>query len=245
MPHAMNSAWAIRLLRSDAATLAALRLRSTLEVLETEDEIWLRGKSADEELNLKLSALPAQARYEWLPDNRLRPLGKMIPAAVLPSAPWQPLKSWLQAVFPPAALAGMDPVPVELRLVRSAGEHETNLLQTDMSEWSRYALTAPKVRLERLRFAVDNVGRVLVQGNPVPPLPGKRFVVHGNIAVPAGFAWTPAVSTPVLLRVFGGAESSLILWEEQGRFTRFSAEQFVPASRAAVKATGQVFAETT
>jgi hypothetical protein len=92
---------------------------------------------------------------------------------------------------------------------------------------------------------VDNNGCVLVQGSPVPPLPGKRFVVHGNIAVPAGFAWMPAVSTSVLLRLFGGAESSLILWEEQGRFTRLSAEQFVPVTRAAVKATSEAFAGIT
>ena len=238
----MNSPWAIRLPRQDAATLAGLRLRSGLEVSESADEIWLRGKSSDNELDLKISALPAHARYEWLLDNRLRPLGKLIPTGVLPSAPWQPLKFWLQVAFPPAATLAMEPSRVALQLVRSAGEQDSTLLLTEISEWSRYSHTAAKVRLERLRFAVDSTGRVLVQGNPLPPLPGKRFVIHGGVAVPAGFSWTPAVSPAVLLRLFGGAETSLVLWEEQGTITRLSAEQFVPASRAAVKATRQAFA---
>ena len=237
----MSSPWVIRLSRNEASTLAGLRLRSGLEVLESADDIWLRGKSSDEELAAKLSAVPAVARYEWLPDDRLRPLGKLIPAATLPATSWQPLKTWLQVAFPPAANLAMEPSRVALQLIRSAVEQEPTVLLTDISEWSRYSRTAAKVRLERLRFAVDHTGRVLIQGNPLPPLPGKRFAIHGGIAVPAGFSWAPGVSPAVLLRLFGGTESSLIIWEEQGTITRLSAEQFVPASRAAVKATQQAF----
>jgi hypothetical protein len=240
----MNFPWAIQLARHDARALAGLRLRPGIEVAEIENEVWVRGKAADEELTLKLSALPAQARYEWLSDNRLRRLEKLIPAGSLPVLRWEPIKAWVQIEFPTAALPIAEAVPVGLQLVRSAEEHEADLLLTNIEQWSRFALTAAKVRLERLRFAVDNGGRVLVQGNPLPPLPGKRFVVRGNVAVPAGFAWSPAVSTGVLLRLFGGAENSLVLWEEQGAITRLVAEQFVPATRAAVKATEQVFAET-
>lgn len=240
----MNSAWAIRLSRHDAAALAGLRLRPALEVLESGDDVWLRSKSSDDELKAKLSALPALARCEWLPDDRLRPLGKLIPTGILPSSPWQPLKSWLQVAFPPAASLALEPARVALELVRSASEHESALLLTGLKEWSQYAATAAKVRLEPLRFAVDHSGRVLVQGNPLPPIPGKRFVIYGRIAVPAGFTWVPALSPAVLLRVFGGAESSLVLWEEQGTITRLSAEQFIPATRAAVKATQSAFAAT-
>ena len=240
----MTSPWVIRLSRNEAATLAGLRLRSGLEVLEATDDIWLRSKSSDEELTAKLSAVPAVARYEWLPDDRLRPIGKLISTGVLPSGPWQPLQSWLQVTFPPAANLAMEPSRVALQLIRSAVEQEPTVLLTDISEWSRYSRTAAKVRLERLRFAVDNTGRVLIQGNPLPPLPGRRFAMYGGIAVPTGFSWAPEVSPAVLFRLFGGTESSLVLWEEQGTVTRLSAEQFVPASRAAVKATQQAFAAT-
>jgi len=78
---------------------------------------------------------------------------------------------------------------------------------------------------------------VLVQGEPLPPLPGRRFVVQGNVAVPAGFSWQPAVSPAVLARLLGAREDELALLYEDGTYCRLLAEQFVAATRAAVRAT--------
>src|SRR5260221_307760 len=43
----MNYPWLIRLMREDAFTLAPLRLVPSVEVAESEEEIWVRGKDAD------------------------------------------------------------------------------------------------------------------------------------------------------------------------------------------------------
>jgi hypothetical protein len=126
--------------------------------------------------------------------------------------------------------------------VRSGEEREPSLLLTNLEEFNGFAVTAAQVRLERLQFAADDQGRVLVRGEPLPPLPGRRFVLHGSVAVPAGLAWHPAVSAEVLARRFGVSVDALVVWNEDGTITRLHAEQFVPATRSAARMTAQALA---
>src|SRR5262249_16438075 len=149
---------------------------------------------------------------------------------------WEPIKAWLPVEMPAAAMPGRTPGAVPLRLVRSSQEQEPELLLTTLQEFKEFAATAAQVRLERLRLAANSQGMVLVHGRPLPPLPGTRFVLHAGVAVPAGFAWDPAVSAEVLARCFGVSSSTLVLWGEDGTIQRLTSEQFVAASRSAIRA---------
>src|SRR5262245_16594340 len=187
----MNFPWAISIARDDAASLAALRLVPGLEVGEAPDLIWLRGKPGDEQLDRRLSALPARVRYEWLAPAQLRPLDRRIPSARLPDVRWQSLDAWLQVAMPVAALPASEPVRMALALVGAPDEREPALRLTRFEGGQQFASVAAQVRLDSLQFAADAEGSVLVRGQPLPPLPGRRFVLHGGVAVPAGFSWQP------------------------------------------------------
>ena len=239
----MNFPWAICMGREDAAALAAIRLVGGIEVAEAGKEIWLRGQSGDDSLDGKFSALPANARYEWLKPDQLRRIDQRVPSGRFRALQWQPLVAWLQVELPVAALPALEPRPVSLRLIRSAEEREPELLLTDMESFQKFASQAAQVRLNCLQFAAASDGRVLVRGKPLPPLPGRRFVIHSGIAVPAGFAWQPAVSPEVLARRFAVSGAALVLWNEDGTITRLHGEQFIPVSRCAVRTTQQAFAE--
>lgn len=239
----MNLPWVIRLATEDSSALASLRLVAGIEVAEVEPELWLRGQPADEALAAKLSALPARARYELLATNQLRQVGHRVPSARLPDLRWQPLNTWLRVGMPVAALPAREPSPISLELVRSGNEREPELLLTTLESFQHFATQAAQVRLDRLQFAATTDGRILVRGTPLPPLPGRRFVLHQGMAVPAGFAWQPAVSAEVVARRFGATGDSLVLWNEDGTITPLHSEQFVPATRSAVRATVQAVAE--
>jgi hypothetical protein len=157
----------------------------------------------------------------------------------LPELRWQPLNAWLHVELPVAAFPAQEPRTVSLRLVRSTEEREPELLLTSLEEFQRFAIQAAQVRLDRLQFAAHLSGNVLVRGMPLPPLPGQRFVLHGGVAVPAGLAWQPAVNDQVLARCFGVSGDALVLWNEDGRITRLHGEQFVGATRSAVRTTAQ------
>jgi hypothetical protein len=235
----VNFPWAICIAREDAGSLAPLRLTGGIEVGEEGPWIWLRGQRGDERLEAKLAGLPARGKYEWLPPNQLRPVDRRIPSARLPELPWQALNAWLQVSMPPAAMPGIAPELVPFRLVRSTREQEPELLLTRLEEFQAFAAGAAQVRLNRLQFAADASGAVLVRGQPLPPLPGQRFVLHAGVAVPTGFSWEPAVSAEALARRFGVAGGMLAVWLEDGTTWRLHPEQFVTASRSALRATEQ------
>jgi MoxR-vWA-beta-propeller ternary system domain bpX2 len=240
----MNESWAICIALEDAASLAPLRQMAGVEVGEAGEAIWLRGKQGDEKLHAKLSALPARARYEWLNSNELRQINQRIPGGRLPTLRWQPLDAWLHVQIPIAAMAGEQPNPVPLRLVRSTHEQEPDLLLANLDEMERFASTAARVRLERLQFAANENGQVLVRGRPLPSVSGRRFVLHAGVAVPAGFSWEPHVASVVLARRFAVSDDALVIWNEDESITRLHSEQFVPLSRSALRATQQALLET-
>jgi hypothetical protein len=240
----VNFPWSICLAREDVQALAALRLVPGIEAAEAGELIWLRGKGSDEQLDAKLAALPVRGRYEWIAPFQLREIGKRIPSARLPELHWQPLSNWLQVELPVAALPASEPASIPLRLVRSSVEHESDLLLTSLAALNQFAAESAQVRLDRLQFAANGGCQVLVRGRPLPPLPGHQFILHGCIAVPAGFFWEPAVGPDVLAQALSATGDTLLLWNEDGTITRLHGEQFVPATRSAIRATALALAKS-
>lgn len=238
----MNFPWVIQLTRNDAASLAGLRLSPGLEVAEHAALLWLRSRNPDEALMRTLVCVPALARFEWLANGGLRPVASRIPSATMPALEWQPLARWLAITAPATAWPAAIPRPVPVKLVRSVVEAVPDLLLTELAEWTRFARAAAEVRLHPLRFAVDANHRALVQGRPLPPLPGQRFVSHGPIAVPAGFTWEPFISAEVLAKGWRVPPDALVLWHLDGFLSRLHQELFLPATRSALRATADAFA---
>jgi hypothetical protein len=240
----MSHAWAICIGVQDVSALAPLRLMSGVEIAVAGAEIWLRGKALEDTIAARLSALPARGRFEWIGSDQLRRLDRRIPSERLPAASWHPLSEWLRVELPVAALPGFLPATIPLRLVRSVDERDPDLLLTTLEAFHRFVLEAASVRLERLRFAASDDGPVLVHGTPLPPLPGKRFVLHQSIAVPAGFTWRPAVSAEVAARRLVVSGAALVLWNEDDTVTRLHAEQLIPVTRSGVAATIKALADS-
>jgi hypothetical protein len=132
---------------------------------------------------------------------------------------------------------------VSIRIIQSVEERPIDLLMMNLDDWREFALNAPEVRLRQLRFAVDEAGHVVVRGEPLPPVRGRQFVLDGNIAVQAGFTWEPAVSADVLSRRLGLSAEALALFHDDGTFSRIESEQFVPATRSAVRETAGFVAQ--
>lgn len=228
--------WILCLARADAAAGARLRLWPKVEVGDADPWFWIRGHGGEGFPAAAWWSLPAVRRYAWLAGDRLRPLESRIPNEKLPAVLWQPIDRWFQVSLPVAALPGIEPRPAPLQLVRSSDETSPELLLTSLRDWVRFALAAPDLRLRPLRFAATS-HHALIRGQPLPPLPGRRFVVRGCVAVPAGFHWDPPVSAEVLTRRLGVAGDALALWHEDGTFTPLHLEQMVPATRSAIRAT--------
>lgn len=231
--------WAVRLEAADANYAAALRTVPQLLAFADEHALWVRGPTLDEPLELRLRSLPGAQRFDVDAANRLTLIGQRIPSGTLPAGDWRPLRDWFAVELPGAALAGVTDERMPLELVRGGNPAEPTLLRLDLDAWREYAIEAPQVRLERWTFAVSESRAALVRGTPLPPLPGERFVESAGIAVPAGWTWTPAVEASVVRDVFGLTAGDVALWNAHGSWERLRAEDFVKATRSAVRLSAQ------
>jgi hypothetical protein len=141
----------------------------------------------------------------------------------------------MEVELPETALPGQFADPIPLRLIRDSQPRDANLLLTSMETWLSYGGTAEQVRLDRWQFAVSLNGESLIRGMPLPPIPGQRFVEESGIAVPCGWAWSPAVDGIILARVFSRSGQELVLCRADGRMERIAEDQFVRATRSAIR----------
>ncbi len=219
--------------------MGRLRLVPGLSVCERPGEVWLQGDAPDESLDARLRALPGAQRFAVLPDRQLVATGARVPHGHLPDGPWQPLARWLEVRLRAPGLAGKAGRRVPVRLVRCSAEAEPAVLVTTLAAWEAYAVAAPQVRLDRWSFALGAAGEVVVRGSPLPPIPGEAFVEREGVAVPAGWAWEPAVDAAVLRDVLGLCAGDLALLRAGGGWDHVAADSFVRASRSAARASAR------
>jgi hypothetical protein len=235
----VSERFALRLSTAGAASLGPLRLTPGLEVCALGDALWLRG-TLSEELQPRLERLPASERYA-LEGELLRPPGASLPCARAPDGPWRALVDTLPfAPQPPVAPSGARS-SVQLELGPADEEREATFLLTSLRAFADWADAAPSARLEALSFAAEAGGvRVLVRGQVLPPLPGVRHWEAAGLVVPCGRTWRPALPAPLVAEALDLLPGELALFGEDGprtTFERISGLAFVPARRAAVRAT--------
>jgi hypothetical protein len=200
----------------------------------------LRGDAIDEQLSVQLRSIPGATRFDVLADQQLIEVGQRVPQGRLPELDWEPLPDWLRISLPEAGWPGRFARLTPVRLVRSSVVSQIGLLVTTLDAWLAWADHAPRVRLDPLRFAADGEGRVAIHGCPLPPLSGERFTFADGIAVPAGWTWTPAVDADTLRDACGLGPGDVALLSPQGSWELIKSDQFVRASRSAVRATVEV-----
>ena len=233
----MTERWFVRLPSSSAAALAALRGFAGVECADDGDATWLRGPSDDDKLQTALHAIPDGEQFEQSERDRLRPLGKTVPTERLPHLDWRPLWTVVQPTLAAPALAGRVAEKCSLKLMRSSHVATPNVLQTTFAEFARYVDSAPQVRLQKCVFAASADDRVVVHGEPLPPLDGQLFVERCGVAVPAGWRVEPALDAAVLADAFRLAAGDLCLLVDAGRVERIAADAFVRVTRSAVRLT--------
>lgn len=236
--------WAVLLNANDVAAVGDLRTLPGVEGCHVGDQLWLRGLELSDTLRDRLKRLPATGRYVVGNDNALTAEGELVPQGYLPSGPWLKLVD-LIGISVASAVIDVEETSrrptVKLQLVRDPIFRDPDILICSLSDWLRYAESAPQIRLDAWAFAVSETHEVIVRGMPLPPLPGERWVHHEGILVPAGWIWSPPLSASSLRRHLGVSSGDVvrISGETQLHYEIVASEFFVKASRSAVRLTSQ------
>lgn len=227
--------WVARLPIEPVAALSALRTTPGIEAGEHDGQTWLRGRDLNESLQTALSKLPLLERYDELPDSVLRPTGRLVPTGRLPEISWRPIAEFAEPVLPPAALAGRTTARCAMTLIRSMIERPANLLVLPLVALVEFAATAPNVRLHACRFAVDDSGRAVVHGTPLPPVPGQRYVEEHGVTVPSGWALSPQMPASIVATTMQLDAGDVAMFAEDGSHEVIKTHQFVRLTRSAVR----------
>jgi hypothetical protein len=233
--------WAGCIQAADISRLSMLRVFRDLELGSAGNLVWVRGTGPGPELETALRKIAGLIRFDLLPFGKLKPVSRRIPSGFLPGIQWKPLSEALAISLPPAGLPGESPRQMRIRLVRSGAELAPAVLATAVEAWRNYATSAPAIRLRHLTFAASNRGKVFIRGSPLPPLRGMPFTERDGIIVPNGLTWDPPVSGAVLREVFAVPAGHLVVLEKEDSYFSLRAEQFVPATRGAARATADQF----
>jgi hypothetical protein len=236
----MSLRWAVSLRAADSRSVAVLRLVPGIEALETADELWLRGTASDERIDLMLRQLPEAARFEVLADDQLRPEGKRLPRGRLPQGTWIALQSLAAVELPVATLAAPPTERIPFRCVRSGTMEEATVLLTNLNNWQAFGTGASQVRLNRLTFAVSSDGRVIVRGTPLPAIAGDRFYERGGIALACGWALPRWLDSGAARAALGIDADDLALFSHPGNWEFIPSDQFVRATRSAIRMSAEV-----
>lgn len=233
--------WTARLAAADTSSAAALRLLPGVEAAESADDpptLWLRGPERTDEVIAALRRVPGIEQFLLLPGDLLASPGARVPSKRLPALVWRPIATTFALALPQALTAGDLPASVAIRVVPSVFERPAAALLTDVAAWEAWCIAAAGVRLQRLRFAACTDGRVLVRGEPLPPIARAVLLWEDDgVLVPCGLAPSPDVGGEVLRTVFGLAEGDVAVLGAGASFEVVSAAQFAPASRSAARLT--------
>ncbi len=229
--------WAIRLRSEGAGLLGSIRSIHGLQLMVVGEFIWVRGESIDASTIRKIRSIPDVEWFAILADQQLTLLNETVPCAQLPNGEWQALDQWLELELPRAGFASPIGAGVMLGLVRSTSVSRSNLLRATWASWSHYALTAPRVRLNRLAFAVSDQASVLIWGVPLPPISGRQYFEQDGVIVPCGWRFGPNVKTELVRQILRLADDEMVLFSDDGTFERLPRSAFVQATRSAVRLT--------
>jgi hypothetical protein len=155
----------------------------------------------------------------------------------LPDITFVPIAEAILPALPVAAFPAARVDRICVSMIRSSQARAATILLTSASEWFSYATSAPGIRLNRWDFACAEDGRVLVRGEPLPPLPGQLYYEVNSVAMPVGWTCSPAIEGAVLSQLVAADDQSLVLLAADGTAETILQDEFVRATRSAVRQT--------
>lgn len=233
------SYWIFKLAKKDRPALAKLRCSPGLEAAEDGDWIWLKAVAQGKEPPVEILQLPLVQTYKLDDQNRLFLKEALTPIRQGPSVDWRPLTVLIPLEIPASAMPGKVGEGYQIQLVPSEEGHVGDALLTDWNTWKNYADGAPLVRLDQLQFAVAENKKVLVLGQPLPPIPGREYWVQHHNLLPCGFNFKIPLVAKLLMQRLNEYQDAFLLFDVSGSCQKIEVENIVQASRSAVRLTNQ------
>jgi hypothetical protein len=235
---------------SDFESLGTVRTVDGILASTFEGKIWLRGIPLLEKADKRVRQLPAEKTYLMNEEQLLFPVGGATPEGKLPETNWKSIAEFVSVENPVSAMPGLikgqsESYRVPFKLNRSELSKEGEALYINLEEWKAFADSTPLHRLQALKFAVSDQGEVLVMGTPLPAIPGKEYWMRDMMLIPGGYDLEyPALSAQISERL-NPLKDAVIVLHEDGNWEKIGWDDFVSASRSAIRLTRENHSQQT
>lgn len=199
--------------------LGSIRHWDNLKVAFETTVIWVKDFSFAQISSPEMLQIPYAKIYE-LKDNLLFEKDKLLPSKKLPSGLlWTPILRALPVALPKFNhnFFGIDQ-RINMVLKPSEDTKEAYALLVDYEELKSYIESAPKFRLEPLRWVVINK-KALIIGIPLLPLKGCTYWFDNHFLVPSGYNFEWNALTKIIQQKINPSTENMVLWNTDSSFS--------------------------
>ncbi|MBB4801935.1 hypothetical protein HNP37_001996 [Flavobacterium nitrogenifigens] len=217
--------------------LGAIRHWENLKVAFESDVIWVKDFSFAQISSPEMLQIPYTKLYE-LKENLLFEKDKLLPLKKLPSGLlWTPILRALPILLPKFNhnFFGINQ-KVKMTLKPSENTREAYALLVDCEELKTYIESAPKYRLEPLRWIVFDK-KALIIGTPLLPLKGDTYWFENNFLMPSGYDFEWNALTKIMQKKLNPTEENIVLWNTDNTYFNIPIINFKPLSISSFRLT--------
>lgn len=230
--NAQNAVIYLKINRQYTRLLGAVRHWKNLQIAFAENYVWVKNFIDGQENSSILQSIPFRELY-YEKEQHLFKVGSLLPTSVLPNVLWTPISTRLAVELPAFNHNFFDfEGVINLTIVSTQQEQVAKALVVDLVDLASYIQTAPKVRLNQLRWCILNDRQALLIGQPLLPLKGLSYWQEGCCLFPTGYGLNfPQLTTAVIKKI--NPQKSWVLWHNDNSYSLVSYNTLKPLSKSA------------
>ncbi|MCI5058675.1 MAG: hypothetical protein MRY83_21365 [Flavobacteriales bacterium] len=217
--------------------LGKIRDWEGVSIGQHKDLIWLKGLSEEQMEHQLLVTIPGVERFT-LSQNKLFPLGSLLPSQILPSVLWTPIERAFQLSLPKFNHNFFGNYgDLEIKIVPSIEEQDPMALICEIQNFEKYIYKAPEIRLSNLKWCLLNNESVFILGHPIVPIPGRTYWLSNDHLIPVGFQFNYQSLEDEIQKKLNPNNQDFLLWTENSRFIEISKEKLEQLSISSYRQT--------
>lgn len=217
--------------------LGQIRHWDNLKAAFYNNVIWIKDISLKQINSIEIQGLPYKTVY-YLEDNLLFLKNSLLPVKKMPlGLLWSPIGRLLPVELPVFNHNFFEiNERIHVRIAASSIEQQSYAQLISKEEAARYIETAPKIRLQNLKWVlVDD--SILIIGTPVLPIRGRTFWFYEDCLLPTGFNFEFPLLRDIIVEMVNPHRENIILWQKDNTHILFSKEEFKPLSISSFRLT--------
>ena len=233
----IGSPWIIEIPIENKEYLGQIRHWSNLKISLNEGFFYIKDVTF-EQLNSKDLLSIQNTKIYIEKDNLLFLKNSLLPLKKMPSGLlWTPISRFIFVELPTLNhnFFGINET-IDIKIISSNIEKQSFAILTSKEIVSNYIQTAPKVRLQNLKWVIVN-NEILIIGTPILPIQGATFWLLNDFLIPTGFDFEFSILSELLQEKMNFDKENFIFWTQDNTHFKIAKELFQDLSISSFRLT--------